>query len=142
MRMMPGPEAKVTASRILKAEAPKVAAVYLNRIERGWKLEADPTVAYGLTLGQKELGRALTTRDLKTPSDYNTYMIDGLPPSPIANPGRGALEAVLRPAETDYLYFVADGTGGHAFAKSLAEHNRNVAKWRKIQRAERAKAAE
>ena len=114
----------------------------LHTLKKRMRLQSDPTVAYGLTLGQKELGRALTTRDLKTQSDYNTYMIDGLPPAPIANPGQGALEAVLRPAETDYLYFVADGTGGHAFAKNLAEHNRNVAKWRKIQRAQRAKAAE
>lgn len=140
-------EAVVLASIVEKEtgqpdERPLVAGVFINRLKKGMRLQSDPTVAYGLTLGEKELGRALTTRDLKTPSKYNTYMIDRLPPGPIANPGRGALEAVLRPAETNYLYFVADGTGGHAFAKSLAEHNRNVAKWRKIQRAERAKAAE
>ncbi len=140
-------EAVVLASIVEKEtgkpeERPLVAGVFINRLKKGMRLQSDPTVAYGLTLGKGELGRALTTRDLKTPSNYNTYLIDGLPPTPIANPGRGAIEAVLRPAETDYLYFVADGTGGHAFARSLAEHNRNVAKWRKIQRAERAKAAD
>jgi UPF0755 protein len=87
-----------------------------------------------LTEGRAPLGRALTRKDLATPSPYNTYMIDGLPPGPIANAGRAALEAVLAPATSGYLYFVADGSGGHAFAKTLDEHNRNVAKWRKLQR--------
>ena len=107
----------------------------MNRLRKGMRLQSDPTVTYGITLGARPLGRSLTRSDLKKPTAYNTYVIDGLPPGPIANVGRAALEAVLNPVSTKYLYFVADGTGGHAFAKSLKEHNRNVAKWRKIRRA-------
>jgi len=118
----------------LDGERALVASVFLNRLDRGMRLQSDPTVVYGLTEGRAPLGRALTRKDLATPSPYNTYMIDGLPPGPIANAGRAALEAVLAPATSGYLYFVADGSGGHAFAKTLDEHNRNVAKWRKLQR--------
>ena len=115
-------------------ERPLVASVYLNRLDKGMRLQSDPTVVYGLTGGRGPRGRALSRKDLQTPNPYNTYLLDGLPPGPIANPGRAALEAVLDPAQTAYLYFVADGSGGHAFAKTLAEHNRNVAKWRKIKK--------
>jgi UPF0755 protein len=118
----------------LPAEYPLVASVMVNRLRRGMKLQTDPTVIYGLTQGAGALGRDLTTADLDTDHVWNTYRVPGLPPSPIANPGRAALAAALKPATTDYLYFVADGTGGHAFAATLEEHNRNVAKWRRLQR--------
>lgn len=116
----------------LAAERPVVASVFVNRLKDGMRLQSDPTVAYGITHGTGPLGRTLTRKDLQTPSDYNTYLIDGLPPGPIANPGRASLEAVLKPAETEFRYFVASGDGGHAFAKTLEEHNRNVAKWRQL----------
>ncbi len=117
-------------------ERRKVAAVFINRLRRGMRLQADPTVIYGLTEGEGRLGRALTRSDWADGSAYNTYQIDGLPPGPIANPGRAAIEAVLDPAPVDYLYFVANGSGGHSFANTLAEHNRNVATWRKLQAGE------
>jgi UPF0755 protein len=113
-------------------ERDKVAAVFINRLRRGMRLQADPTVIYGLTEGGGQLGRELSQRDWEHASAYNTYQIDGLPPGPIGNPGRASIEAVLNPAAVDYLYFVADGSGGHAFARTLEEHNRNVARWRQI----------
>lgn len=130
---------KETASA---AERPMVAAVFVNRLRRGMRLQADPTVIYGLTAGEGPLGRSLSRRDWEDDSAYNTYRIDGLPPGPIANPGRASIEAVLNPAEVDYLYFVADGSGGHAFARTLDEHNRNVALWRKIKSGERPRPVE
>ncbi|MAN80723.1 MAG: aminodeoxychorismate lyase [Rhodospirillaceae bacterium] len=132
-------EALVLASIVeketgVKAERARVAGVFLNRLKRGMKLQSDPTVIYGITEGKAPLGRELTRADLDTPTPWNTYAVAGLPPTPIANPGLAAITAVLHPEATKDLYFVADGTGGHAFARTLAEHNRNVAKWRKIQR--------
>jgi UPF0755 protein len=94
------------------------------------RLQSDPTTIYGIVGGKGKLDRPLTRADLETPTPYNTYTITGLPPGPIANPGKAALEAVLNPDNTKYLYFVADGTGGHAFAATLDEHNANVKKWR------------
>jgi UPF0755 protein len=118
----------------LPAERPHVASVYENRLRQHMKLEADPTVVYGVSDGLGVLDRPLSRADLTTANPFNTYMNEGLPPGPICNPGRASIEAVLHPAATDDLYFVADGSGGHAFAKTLAQHNKNVEKWRELQK--------
>jgi UPF0755 protein len=118
----------------LPAEYPLVAAVFVNRLHKGMPLQTDPTVIYALTGGKAPLDRELTRADLALDDPYNTYLHPGLPPGPITNPGKGAIQAAVAPADVPYLYFVADGTGGHAFATTLAEHNRNVAKWRKAKR--------
>lgn len=114
-------------------ERGRVASVFVNRLRQGMRLQTDPAVIYGITKGEGVLGRGLRQSELRRETPYNTYVIDGLPPGPIANPGRAAIAAALNPDETDYLYFVADGTGGHAFAETLQEHNENVAKWRAIE---------
>jgi UPF0755 protein len=113
-------------------ERPLIASVFMNRLKKGMRLQSDPTIIYGITGGKGKLDRRLTRADIKTDTPYNTYRIKGLPPGPIANPGRAALEAVLNPEPTNYLYFVADGSGGHAFAATLEEHNANVKRWRQI----------
>lgn len=133
------PEEALTLASIIEKETalaeekPEVAAVFVNRLNKGMKLQMDSTVEYGLTEGKGFLGRGLRRSELSKKTPYNTYVIPGLPPGPIGNPGRDAIRATLNPSSSNYLFFVADGTGGHAFAETLVEHNRNVAKWRKIE---------
>tara|TARA_R110002020_G_scaffold189446_10_gene388528 strand:+ start:2578 stop:3774 length:1197 start_codon:yes stop_codon:yes gene_type:complete len=123
-------------------ERPRVAGVFINRLNRGMRLQSDPTIIYGLFGGAgKPSDRPIYKSDVEKPTPYNTYVINGLPPTPIANPGREAMEAVANPSRTKDLYFVADGTGGHAFAETLDEHNSNVARWRRLE-AEQKQAAE
>jgi UPF0755 protein len=121
-------------------ERPRVAGVFVNRLTRRMRLQSDPTIIYGIVGGRGALGRPILQSDIQRLTPYNTYQIDGLPPTPIANPGRAAMEAVANPARHRDVYFVADGTGGHAFAETLEQHNRNVANWRRIER-ERAEAS-
>jgi UPF0755 protein len=117
----------------LAEERPRVAAVFINRLKRGMRLQSDPTIIYGLT-GGEPLNHGLRVSEMAKATPYNTYQIDGLPPTPIANPGREAIAAVLNPPSTNELFFVADGTGGHAFAATEAEHRKNIAKWRAIEK--------
>jgi UPF0755 protein len=139
------PEEAVTLASVVEketgiaSERPRVAAVFVNRLRVGMRLESDPTVIYGVSRG-KPLGRGLRLSELQTPTPYNTYMVGGLPPTPIANPGRAALAAVLDPPKTTELYFVADGSGGHVFASTYDEHLKNVARWRQIEKAAPAPA--
>jgi len=131
-------EALILASIIEKEtavpdERGQVASVFINRLEQGMRLQTDPTVIYGVTNGQGVLGRGLRQSELRAETPYNTYVIDGLPPTPIANPGRASIRAALNPDTTDFVFFVADGTGGHAFADNLDDHNANVARWREIE---------
>lgn len=131
-------EALIMASIIeketaLPEERGRVASVFVNRMQQGMRLQTDPTVIYGITNGEGVLGRGLRQSELRRETPYNTYVIDGLPPTPIANPGDASIKAAMNPDTTDYLFFVADGTGGHAFAQTLDEHNENVARWRRIE---------
>lgn len=131
-------EALIMASIVEKEtgipeERKLVASVFLNRIAQGMKLQTDPTVIYGITKGEGVLGRGLRQSELRRETPYNTYVINGMPPTPIANPGRLSLEAALNPETSKFIFFVADGSGGHAFAETLEEHNKNVANWRAIE---------
>lgn len=131
-------EAVILASIIEKEtakpeERPMIARVFVNRLQSGMRLQSDPTIIYGISRG-RPLGRGIRQSELVGPTPYNTYAIDGLPPTPIANPGREALAAAVAPPPGEQLYFVADGTGGHAFGLTLDEHQRNVARWREIER--------
>ena len=139
-------EALVMASIVEKEtgvpeERRQVASVFVNRLEQGMKLQTDPTVIYGVTEGKGVLGRGLRQSELNRETPYNTYVVAGLPPGPICNPGRAAIEAALNPDSTQYLFFVADGTGGHVFAETLDEHNRNVARWREIERQQKSQGS-
>lgn len=148
------PEEAVILASIIEKEAggprelPLVASVFYNRLARNMRFQMDATIIYGITRGVGQLGRGITRSDIDGVTErqrhgsvqFNTYQIDGLPPTPIGNPGRAAIEAALNPAQSNYLFFVADGTGGHAFAVTLAEHNRNVARWRQIEAEMRARA--
>jgi len=134
------PEQLVTLASIVEKETGKsdergrVAAVFANRLRQKIKLQSDPTIIYGLVGGKGTLGRPIKRSEISQPSPYNTYVIDGLPPGPIANPGRASLEAAANPSRTRDLFFVADGTGGHSFSESLGEHQKNVAKLRAIEK--------
>jgi UPF0755 protein len=137
----------VTLASIIEKETGKaderarVAGVFVNRLRKRMRLQSDPTIVYGLMGGKGPLGRPLLRVEMDEPNPYNTYQIDGLPPGPIANPGRASLEATAHPMKTNELYFVADGTGGHVFAETLDEHSKNVARWRGIERQNAAQAA-
>lgn len=131
-------EALILASIVEKetgigSERPQVAAVFTNRLRLGMRLESDPTIVYGVTKG-RPLGRGIRLSELRRPTPWNTYLINGLPPTPIANPGEEAIKAVLNPPRSEYLFFVADGTGGHVFARTYQEHLLNVTRWREIER--------
>ena len=134
------PEQLVTLASIVEKETGKpdersrVAAVFVNRLKQKIKLQSDPTIIYGLVGGKGTLGRPIKRSEITTPSPYNTYVIDGLPPGPISNPGRASLEAAANPARTRDLYFVADGTGGHAFTETYDQHQKNVAKLRAMEK--------
>jgi UPF0755 protein len=131
-------EALILASIIeketgIQSERQIIASVFINRLRKGMPLQTDPTVIYGITKGQKILGRGLRQSELRKDTPWNTYLRGGLPPTPIANPGEESIFAALNPENTDFIFFVADGTGGHAFATNLRDHNKNVANWRAIE---------
>src|SRR5205807_8317046 len=133
------PEQLVVLASIIEKETGRadersgVAAVFINRIRQRMKLQSDPTIIYGLVGGKGTLGRPIMRSEIEQPTPYNTYVVEGLPPGPIANPGRASLEATANPARTKEIFFVADGTGGHAFAESLTQHQQNVAKLRQFE---------
>jgi UPF0755 protein len=141
------PEQLVILASIIEKETSKpdertrVAAVFVNRLKQRKRLESDPTIIYGLIGGKGALGHPITKSEKDTPTPYNTYMIDGLPPGPIANPGRASIEAAANPARTKEMFFVADGTGGHVFAETYDQHLRNVARLRQVEQEDKNQAA-
>ncbi|MEZ5839308.1 MAG: endolytic transglycosylase MltG [Hyphomicrobiales bacterium] len=141
------PDELVTMASIVEKETgkaderPRVAAVFINRLKKNMRLQSDPTIIYGLVGGQGSLGRPILKSEIDRQTAYNTYQISGLPPGPIANPGRAALEAAANPSRTEDLYFVADGTGGHIFAATYDDHQKNVNRWRRIERDRASEAA-
>jgi peptidoglycan lytic transglycosylase G len=140
------PEQLVTLASIVEKETGKsdersrVAAVFVNRLKQKIKLQSDPTIIYGLVGGKGTLGRPIMEGEIRQPTPYNTYVIEGLPPGPIANPGRASLEAAANPARTKEIFFVADGTGGHAFAENYDQHQKNVERLRAIERQQRGES--
>lgn len=141
------PDQAVTLASIVEketaipSERPRIAAVFVNRLRQGVRLESDPTIIYGLTRG-RPLGRGIRQSELLQPTPYNTYQIAGLPPTPIANPGRASLAAVLDPPKSTELFFVADGSGGHVFASTYEQHLKNVARWREVERRKASQTGE
>jgi UPF0755 protein len=141
------PEQLITLASIIEKETgrpeerTRVASVFVNRLKQRMRLQSDPTIIYGLVGGKGSLGRPIMRSEIEQPTPYNTYVIDGLPPGPIANPGRASIEAAANPARTREIYFVADGTGGHAFADNYEQHQKNVARLRGIEREQRDLAA-
>lgn len=133
------PEEAINLASIVESETgvpeerPQVASLFINRLRKPMRLQSDPTIVYGLTRGMP-LGHGLMVSEIARKTEWNTYQIDGLPKTPICNPGAESIKAVLNPAVTNYIYFVADGSGGHAFAATLGEHNANVARWREIEK--------
>ncbi|MEA3024494.1 MAG: hypothetical protein QOK01_3346, partial [Alphaproteobacteria bacterium] len=140
------PEQLVTLASIIEKETSRpeertrVAAVFVNRLKQKIKLQSDPTIIYGLVGGKGTLGRPIMESEIRQPTPYNTYVIEGLPPGPIANPGRASLEAAANPARTKEIFFVADGTGGHAFAENYDQHQKNVERLRSIERQQRGES--
>ena len=136
--LLSSPEQVIVLASIIEKETgraderARISGVFHNRLRLGMRLQSDPTVAFGVTGGASVLGRALTRADLSADNPYNTYRVKGLPPGPICNPGKAAIAAAMAPLQTKELYFVADGAGGHVFAKNLRAHNRNAAKWRRL----------
>src|SRR5439155_11498994 len=140
------PEQLVILASIVERETSKpeertrVASVFTNRLKQKKRLESDPTIIYGLIGGKGALGHPITKSEKEQPTPYNTYIIDGLPPGPIANPGKGSIEAAANPARTKEMFFVADGTGGHVFAESYDQHVKNVARLRTLEQEDKAVA--
>ena len=141
MDQLPRRKSRPASAKFPAGEAPSVAAVFVNRLKQKMRLQSDPTIIYGLVGGKGTLGRPIMKSEIDQPTPYNTYQIDGLPPGPITNPGRASLEAAANPARTRELYFVADGTGGHLFAETYEQHQKNVARLRQLESEQKDQAS-